>query len=209
MTTTAYQWVFDRATSIGINKRAVIASTQSRDQTIRTVSRGGQVWRFDVKLPDGIPWTEARQYIEKIDSADRFTQGNVQINTTGYNSWLIPYQGDAVSTTGFTANIVQGTNTITIYNAPSVPGTGYRFRAGDFIQLGGGHVYSVATDVAYNGATVTLNRPVLDANANVVALTIGPSVTWTVNCVEIPDWTIFARNQVSFSGSFKFVEALV
>lgn len=31
--------------------------------------------------------------------------------------------------------------------------------------------------------------------------------SYTVRCVEFPEWTIFARNQVSWSGSFVFVEA--
>jgi len=31
--------------------------------------------------------------------------------------------------------------------------------------------------------------------------------SYTVLCVEFPEWTIFARNQVSWSGSFVFVES--
>jgi len=31
--------------------------------------------------------------------------------------------------------------------------------------------------------------------------------SYTVRCIEFPEWTIFARNQVSWSGSFVFVEA--
>ena len=65
--TTAFQWVFDNAESISIDRKAVVAQTTSRDQTIRSVSRGGQVWRFEVKLPDGIRWSDARSYIEAID----------------------------------------------------------------------------------------------------------------------------------------------
>ena len=34
----------------------------------------------------------------------------------------------------------------------------------------------------------------------------GTNQSWTVRCVEFPDWTIFARNQVSWSGPFVFVE---
>jgi len=30
--------------------------------------------------------------------------------------------------------------------------------------------------------------------------------TWTVRCVEMPQWNIFQRNQVSWSGSFVFYE---
>ena len=69
MTTTAFQYVFDNAESISIDRRAVTAQTMTRDNTVRTVSRGGQVWRFDVKLPDGPTWSGARPYITAIDYA--------------------------------------------------------------------------------------------------------------------------------------------
>ena len=73
MTTTAFQYVFDNAESISFDRRAVTAQTISRDQTVRTVSRGGQIWKFNVALPNGIRWSEARPYIEAIDAADRRT----------------------------------------------------------------------------------------------------------------------------------------
>jgi hypothetical protein len=209
MTTTAFQYIFDNAAQISINKRAVVAQSITRDQTVRTVSRGGQVWRFDVTMPSGMLWSEARPYIEAIDAADRFTTGQVQINNSGYNSWLMPYQGNSANTTGFAADVTQGTNTITLTSSPTTT-SGYKFKTGDLIQLGSsGKVYSVASNVAYNSNTVTLNRPVLDSTATGVSLVVGPSVTFNVVCLEIPNWVISQRNVVSWSGSFKFTEALV
>jgi hypothetical protein len=204
--TTAFQYVFDYAESISINKRAVVSQTTTRDQTVRTVSRGGQVWRFDVKLPDGIRWSDARPYIEKMEKMDRFTSGTVQMNNAGYNSWLSAYRGQASSTSGFSASST-GTDAITLTATPGGLSNGQKtLAAGDFIQLGSsGHVYSVAADVIYPATAVTLNRPVLDANAT-YSLLIGPAVTWTVVCIEFPQWTIFSRDQVSWSGAFKFVE---
>lgn len=35
----------------------------------------------------------------------------------------------------------------------------------------------------------------------------GTDLSYTVRCIEFPQWTIFARNQVSWSGAFVFVEA--
>lgn len=207
MTTTAFQWVFDKANSISINKRAVVAMTQTRDQTVRTVSRGGQVWRFEVTVPSGMPWTENRQYIEALDNADRFTPGVVQMSNTGYTPWLNNYQGNSANTTGFAASWTQGSNAITLTQSP-VTTSGYKFRTGDIIQLGNGHVYTVAGDVVYNSNAVTVNRPVLDATGS-GSLSIGPACTWTVICVEFPTWSIIGRNQVGWSGAFKFVEALV
>lgn len=202
--TTAFQYIFDQAETISIDRKAVVAQTITRDQTLRSVSRGGRVWRFDVKLPDGIAWTTLRPIIESIEYADRYTIGTVQINNAGYNAWLTPYQGVATSTGGWTGSWAQGSNTVTV--TPLGYTSGVLLKAGDVIQLGTGHVYSVATDAT--STTVTVSRPILDATGS-GAIYVGPAVTWSVVCTELPTWTIFSRNQVSWSGSFKFVESLV
>lgn len=209
--TTAFQWIFDRAETISINRRAVVAQTQSRDQSIRTVSRGGQVWRFDVKLPDGLPWTDIRPYIEATDRADRYTAGVVSLSNSGYTSWLSAYRGNLTTTSGISLQ-TNGTSSATLTGVPGGTTSGKTvLAAGDFIQLGTtGRVYSIAADVVYTGTTgqtVTLNRPVLDAN-NTYSLRVGPACEWTVYCTGMPDWTIFSRNQVSWSGSFTFVEVI-
>ena len=207
MTTTAFQYIFDNAESISIDRSAVTAQTISRDQTVRTVSRGGQIWRFTVKLPDGIRWTELRPYIESIDYAGRYTQGTVQLNNSGYNDWLMKYQGNCANTSAVTASWTNTASSITLTGGQAA--SGYNFRKGDLIQLKStGRVYSVAEDVAYNSNTVNLNRPILDDSGS-GTLIIGPAVTWTVACTSLPKWTIFARDQVSWDGTFTFYEALV
>ena len=208
MTTTAFQVVFDRAESIGIDRRSVTAQTIARDNTIRTVSRGGQVWRFDVKLPDGIAWSELRPYIEAIDYADRYTEGVVQLSNTGYTSWLNKYQGNSANSTGFVGTVTQGSTTLTLTTSPTTS-SGFKFRAGDFIQLGTtGRVYSVVSDVAFNSNAVILHRAVLDTTGS-KTLICGPNVSWTVICSQLPKWNIFARDQVSWDSSFVFYEAMV
>ena len=204
--TTAFQYVFDNAESISINRRAVVAQTQSRDGTVRTISRGGQIWRFDVRLPDGIQWTDARPYIELIDYADRYTTGTVSLNAAGYTSYMINYLGNSVNKTGFAASWTQGGTSITLTSSPTTT-SGYKFRVGDVIQLGTGSVYSVRADVAFNSNTVNLNRAILDATGS-GSLKVAEDVVWSVICTEMPTWNIFSRNQVSWSGSFIFYEAL-
>lgn len=196
-----FQTVFDLAQTISINKRGVVAQTITRDQTMRAVSRGGQVWRFDVRLPDGLPWDITRGIIEGFDKADRFTVDQVQINREGYNDWLTKYNGNCtgmsgVWSTGDQLTVAGGSGTIA-------------FKAGDHVQLGyTGHVYSVVEDLLAPSGVVTLNRPILEP-ASSASLIVGPDVTWTVMCTAIPSWTIFQRNQVSWSGPFSFIESLV
>ena len=205
--TTAFQYVFDNAESISINRRRVTGTTLTRDNTVRSVSRGGQAWRFEVKLPDGISWSSARGYIEAVEYLDRTTVGTVQINNPGYNSWFTPYQGTAADPAAITAVWTQGSSTLTLTGGQAT--AGFNFRAGDFVQLtGSGSVYSVVSTVAFDSDTVTLNRPVIDSTGSGTLIT-GTSVTWSVICTEFPDWTIFARDQVSWSGAFVFYESLV
>lgn len=206
--TTAFQYVFDYAETVSINKKGVISQTISRDQTVRAVSRGGKIWRFEVKLPDGIRWSDARPYIESIDNADRSTVGTVQLNNPGYNNYFTTYLGNSANSTGFQGSYTQGSTTLTLTTSPTTT-TGFKFRTGDIIQLGAaGKVYSVTADVPFNSNTVILHRPVIDATGS-GSLIVGPLVTWSVICTELPNWTVFGYNQVSWSGSFLFYESLV
>lgn len=204
----SFQWIIDNAETVSMERKKVTAATQTRSGVIRTVSRGGQVWRFEVKLPDGPRWTDFRQYISQAEALDRTSTGNIQFNATGHD-WLIKYQGNSANYTGFVATITNNSNTITLTTSPTTS-SGYKFRAGDFIQLGSsGKVYTVTADVAFNSNTVTLHRPVLEASASGVALRVGPNCVWTVVCSQFPSWTLFARDQVSWSGPFVFYESLV
>ena len=204
----SFQWIIDRAESISINRKKITAQTTARDGTVRAVSRGGQVWAFDVKLPDGISWAELRPLISQAEALDRVSTATIALNNIGH-TWIGGYQGNSVNSTGFVATVTQGANTITLTTSPTTS-SGFKFRAGDFIQLGTtGKVYTVAADVAFNSNTVTLHRPVIDSSATGVALRVGVNCSWTVLCTNFPDWNIFAYNQVSWSGSFTFVENLV
>lgn len=203
--TTAFQTVIDYAESISINKTRKVAQTTSRDGVVRSTSLGGQTWEFEVKMPDGIPWTTMRPLIEKIEALDRTTTGTIRINKAGH-SWINGYQGNFASTGSITASYSTG-NTITIISSP-VLSTGFKFRSGDLVQLGtNGKVYSVVDDVTPAQTVVTLNRPVRD-NTGTHQLIVGQAVSWQVICVELPRWEIFARNQVRWSGPFRFAEVV-
>lgn len=188
----SFQWVFDNAESINFNRKAVVASTTTRSGIVRTATRGGQIWRFEVKLPDGISWTTSRPYIEAIDAADKFTTGTVSINNSGYNSWLTKSLTGISTTTG---SWTLGSRVVT---------TAATLGVGDIIQLGSGKCYSVVSSV---GTTTTVNRPVLDATGS-GTIKVGPTCQWQVYCVDLPQWTIFDRDQVAWSGAFVFYEVI-
>jgi hypothetical protein len=207
--TSAFQYVIDNAESINFNRKKKVAQTVSRDGIVRTTSLGGQTWEFEVKLPDGPAWTTYRPIIEQIEALDRVTTGTIAINKASH-SWINGYQGNLVPAqqTNITAVVGTSTNTVSI----SGGGTGlvsgqYRFKSGDLIQLGSGKVYSVVSDVVHNGTVITLNRPIRESTGT-YTLKVGQAVEWTVICTNFPQWTIFARDQISWSGAFVFSEVI-
>ena len=206
--TTAFQYVFDNAETLNFDRRAITAQTVSRDNTVRTVSRGGQVWRFEVQLPAGPKWSDVRAAVEAIEYADRYTVGQVRLNNPGYVSWLSGYRGNSANYTGFQGTWTQGATSITLTTSPTTT-SGFKFRAGDFIQLGTtGRVYTVRADVPFASNTVLLNRPVIDATAaSATAIRVAENCVFNVICTDLPQWTIFARDQVQWSGPFVFYEA--
>lgn len=205
----SFQWIIDNAESISIESKKIVAATTARDGTTRAVSRGGQLWQFEVKLPDGMRWTDVRQYIAKSEVLDRVSSSTIQLNNPGH-SWLVGYQGSYTNLTGYggavaIGSITRGSNTITLTTSGTLI-SGYKFRAGDYIQLGNNNVYRVAADVAYNSNTVILHRPVLEATATNVYIKVAQYCAWNVICTQYPSWTLFARDQVSWNGPFVFVE---
>jgi hypothetical protein len=205
--TTSFQTVIDNAEAISFNRRKKVAQTTSRDGTVKSTSLGGQVWEFEVTLPNGPKWSEYRPLIERMEALDRVTVGTIQINKAAH-SWLTGYQGSLSTLSGIGVTFTSG-NTVTIASGATGLSAGqFRFKSGDLIQLGtSGSVYSVVNDVIHNGTTITLNRPVREA-AGSYTLVVGQNVTWSVICVQFPKWTVFARDQVGWDGPFVFSEAI-
>ena len=107
----------------------MVATTTARDGVVRAVSRGIQPKRFEVKLPDGMPWDANKSNVEAIEASNRIVTETITIPFAKF-PWF--------------------------YNNVN-PGTDW---------------------------------------------------TYTVRCIQFPEWTIFARNQVSWSTSFIFQEIL-
>lgn len=200
----SFQWIINNAAQLSVNNKRLTAITQTRDGTVRSVARGSQPWVFEVRLPDGPRWTDYRQDIAKAEALGNVTSDLIGFDNSGHD-WLFTYQGNIVGTQS--ASWTQGASTVTVTGGTAA--SGYRFRAGDFLQLGaGGYVYQVTNDVAYNATSVPLHRPVLDETGSGTAI-IGANCTFDVICVQFPSWNLFARNQVGWNGAFIFVENLV
>lgn len=123
----SFQWIIDMAESISLDKKKMIASTQTRSGIIRVASRGTMPVRITARLPDGPRWSELRTNIAAATALDRYQTAVI----------TIPYA----------------------------------------------------------------KFPWYYGNVNP-----GTDESYTVLCVEFPEWTIFARDQVSWSGPFVFQE---
>ena len=152
-------------------------------------------------------WTDWRTKIQELEKLGNVNTGTFTLSNSGLN-WLFKYLGDATNLVDtFKATWIQGQTSITLTTSPTLA-SGYKFRTGDFIQLGPtGKVYNVVEDVAFNSNTVKLHRPILDAtNATPANLKIGPNCSFTVQCSQFPGWSLMARDQVSWDGPFVLVE---
>lgn len=214
----AFQPLFDNASTISVSKTRKVSQTVSRDGVVKTTSLGGQTWEFVVEVPQNQPWKEWRGLIESIEAADRVTPQQVTINTLG-QEWITEYQGDSQDQSGFGFAAAQPgapSNSFNILQFPSDnlgPGE-FWFRRGDFIQLvggdiGDGFVYTVAEDVPYNSDEVVVHRPIREElNLPIYNVEVGPNVKWNVICVQMPSWTLTNKNLVSWDGVFVFAEVV-
>lgn len=124
-----FQWIVNNAESISVNRKKQVSTTTARNGIVRAVTRGTQPKRFEVKLPDGLPWNSFRSDIIAAEALDKITSATI---TLPYARFPWYYNNTAP-----------------------------------------------ASDESY-----------------------------TVLCTDFPEWTIFSRNQVSWSGAFVFVEVI-
>lgn len=212
----SFQWVIDNAENISIVKRPVISQTVSRDQRIRTVSRGGNVWKFAVKMPGRMVWSTHRGYIESIDTNAMLESQTINLAKSGYE-WLTAYRGNATSTATMTwkYTATQAASNTFKFELGNMPGSvgSLLFRAGDLIQpTGSKYVYSTVSATTKGSAQTQLievHRSILDTPSDTaVTIKVGPEVTWTVICTKMPTWTFVEKELIEFNGDFEFQEVL-
>lgn len=221
---TTFQFLFDNAESISIDTQVNVAQTVSRDNTVTALERGGQTWRFTVKMPDGISYETWRPHLAAIDYAGKSSRAGVEyiyLNNSGYVDWFTKYQGDITTgLTGWAGSIIDA-KTLDNIVTTTTPTTGdYILKAGDLIkiksvggvtQTGDYNVYRIVSDVQAPADVATLHRSATEYPGSSVNVTfdVGPANTyWEVKMVQYPQWNIFARNQVSWNGSFVFYEVI-
>lgn len=203
----SFQFVIDNAAAMSVNRRAITGQTITRSSVVRSVTRGTSMWRFEVDLPSGPRWSDYRADITRIEKLDLVTNSTIKFNNPGL-SWFIQYQGDLAN-----PDLVEvdpfarfAADEVLITSSPTLT-SGFLFRSGDVIQLGSqGKCYVVVNDVAHNQTVIKLHRPKLNELPGTKVLRVGGNCEWTIRCIQFPEWLLFGQDQVSWSGSFVFVE---
>ena len=197
----SFQFIFDNAHNISIDKQPTVARSITRNNRVSAVVRGGYTYRFTVKMPQGYPYSLARPYIEEYEELGTYTAEPVNISLNDVTG----YRGVATNLANWTADpsgrIIQNiTPSVTPTNGDKILG------AGDYVQLGTGNTYTVVEDVVWPASTATLNRHIQEVGSQF--LTIGSTVTWDVICVKMPGWNIFDRDLVAWTDDFVFYEVV-
>lgn len=201
----SYQWIVDNANALVINRVGIVSQTVSRDQGVRSVSRGGKIFKFKVTPSPGLLWTnpEVRAAIGAIENANRYTVVNISFNKPSLK-YILGYMGNV--TGAQTASVTRGATTFTV--SGGTISNGYRFRSGDIIQFAANKtVYSVAADVPYNSSSVTVTRPIQDNTGTYTVIT-GQSVSFSVICTILPEYKITPLGIIEWSGDFEFSEVI-
>ena len=88
----AFQWIFDTAESISVNRLQNTSITTSRGGIIKAISRGDPPKIFTVKLPDGLRWEDYATLIQQAEAADRIEVETIIISDTRF-PWMSTVTG--------------------------------------------------------------------------------------------------------------------
>ena len=215
----SFQTIIDNATFISVDKRKTTAMSVSRSGHVKTAERNPSVYRFTVGSVPGLKYSENRDVLEDIDTADRTVEANISLsNNTGMN-YVTAYQGDISDAELNNIVMVGGDNKELYINTSGVTGSGTLFKKGDFVQPAGNsniyrYPYQVTSDVSFSAAanvTVAVHRPVLSQTGQVITsggLRTGTECRFHVKAMTCPTYSIVPHDRIEFSGNFEFVEII-
>ncbi len=217
------QNIINNATQITFNSRKTANSTVSRSGRLKTsLLVGNQPFVITVSYAPIADYSAVRGVLESIDNMDAVKSGDIEIGGTNAGlSWITEYQGDMspAQLGQITATTTYSGRTLTLSVASVTGGSpsDYVFKSGDFFQLDGGYKYpyKVVDDVQLGSGstiTVTLNRPIISQSAYTIntgkGILTGGDVTWQVQMLEKPTFTVLPSRYVQFDGEFVLMEVI-
>ena len=216
--------------SIAINDHRFIGQTMSRNLRISTSEiLTVQPFGFDMKPMNYLLYSQSRELLSVLRTADRQFEQYLNFGATGWSSY-IKYQGDMTSGEISLCNWkpASANKTLVLGDIPgTVLSSEYVVRAGDFCQVGR-YAYIATADVI-RGVGSTVNIPVHRTLITTLVSDIGAVIgqfgttialggstyagtTFPVILVEYPTYTFVPMTNDSFiawNGTFKAVEAVL
>ena len=215
--------------TVGINDKRFVGQVLSRNQRISTSEIITVVpFQFEMKPMNYLLYSQNRSLLNSLRIPDKALEQYLNFGATGWQNY-IKYQGDMNAgqiascqwqTSSAAKNLVLG-------NLPSITGSSYIVRAGDFCQVGR-YAYIATADVTRGvGATVTIpvHRNLIGTLAAPLAAVIGQygttvsmggsaytGVTFPVILRDYPTYTLVPMKDDSFiqwAGSFNAFESVL
>ena len=217
------------AESVGINDQRFVGQMMSRNQRISTSEIiGVQPFGFDIKPMNYLLYSQNRQLLSSLRTADREFEQYLNFGVTGWWNY-IAYQGDMTSVEIGTCQYQTSSanKTIVLGNLPSISSSAYIVKIGDFLQIDR-YAY-IATANVQRGSGSTVNIPVhrtimttLTSAMNAVigqygtTQSIGGStytgITFPVILQQYPNYVLVPMTNDSFiqwNGTFKAIESVL
>ena len=215
--------------SIAINDHRFIGQTMSRNQRISTSEiLTVQPFGFDMKPMNYLLYSQSRELLSALRTADRQYEQYLNFGTTGWTNY-IAYQGDmtSVQISACQYQTSSANKTIVLGSLPAISSGSYIVKTGDFLQIDR-YAYIATSDVLRgSGSTVNIpvHRTILTTLVAPMYAVIGQygttqsiggntytGVTFPVILQEYPTYTFVPMTNDSFiawNGTFKAIEAVL
>lgn len=206
-----FQTIFEIQQSMTVNNRRMVGQQVARSGYITVAQYMTAVpWVFTITPHNYLYYPQVRDIIQTIDNLDRQLPQAIQFNSSNL-SWFTAYQGNlSGSTCTLASTPAPNTQTLSI---SVTPGSGYAFKAGDFIMING-YTYKVTADVtrASSPVSVGIHRPLIGTPSSGATVYFGNACTFNVVAEKCPTYTLNPMTDgafVQWDSAFVFREYVV
>jgi hypothetical protein len=217
------------AESVTINDQRFVGQILSRNQRISTSEIiGVQPFSFEMKPMNYLLYSQNRQLLSALRTADREFEQYLNFGTTGWANYIY-YQGDMTSAeiSACQYQTSSANKTIVLGSLPTMGATEYIVKTGDFLQIDRYSYIATANVQRGSGSTVNIpvHRTIMTTLASPMNAVIGQygttqsiggntyiGTTFPVILQQYPNYTLIPMTDDSFigwTGTFKAIEAVL
>ena len=188
----SFQTIFEIQQSMTVNNRRMVGQQVARSGYITVAQYLTAVpWVFTIQPHAYLYYPQVRSVIQAIDNKDRQLPENIFFQSSNL-SWFMAYQGDIPSASFASVVLASNPSANTQTLSITVPtGSGFAFKAGDFIMVGG-YTYKVTADVARASTPVSvgIHRPLIGLPTSGTQVFIGNDCVIQVVAEACPTYTL-------------------